>query len=248
MFNTVKKLLATFSRNREPFGHSQASSRSHAQSVLPDGSEVAKQGQLVQVLMRNLMRKSGIPLGWVECQFQVINSRTRGQGIFVRLVVKHWDERLMKHAFAFQKTLLTNIVEFEPKASTWLQGISWQLEVASSCPVTELPSGQFWQAAPAIDPFEIIPMPASAMPVAQPPRMPQSLATPALAGAAAASAIPLLDELEPLPPLAVAAVLPENDTTEDLEKLFAIRDKELESMAINSLLPVGYEKTEPAPL
>jgi hypothetical protein len=33
----------------------------------------------------------------------------------------------MQYAFAFQKALLTDIVRFEPKAITWLHGISWQL-------------------------------------------------------------------------------------------------------------------------
>jgi hypothetical protein len=120
---------------------------SHIQhhSSLHDGSETATRSQLVQIMMRDLVRKSGIPPGWIQCQIQVVTSRSRGQGIFVRLVVKHWDERLMTYAFAFQKTLLTEIVQFEPQAVTWLQAIAWQLEVAGSCTVTELPGPQFWQ-------------------------------------------------------------------------------------------------------
>ena len=98
----------------------------------------------------------------------------------MRLVVKHWDERLMKYAFAFQKALLTEILQFEPHAASWLQGMSWQFDLANTCAVTELPDSPFWLDAQV------------------------SLAQG-------------VDE----------TLTPENDTAQDLEKLFAIRDKEL---------------------
>ena len=194
-------------------------------SMLHDGSETANRGQLVQVLLRDLVRKSGIPQGWIQCQIQVMNSRTRGQGIYVRLIVKQWDERLMKYAFAFQKTLLTEIVQFEPRAASWLQGIAWQLEVASTCPLTELPNPEFWQT-PTIAPdssgqFDIVPMPAHPILHATPEPVP--------------SPINMLAETR-------------GDTAEDLERLFAIRDNELANLDKDGLMSAGYESTEPSPL
>ena len=246
MFNLLKKLFASIGIDRTPPGNgSLQNSRIHHQSMLHDGSETATRGQLVQIIMRDLVRKSGIPPGWIQCQIQVVSSRSKGQGIYVRLVVKQWDERLMKYAFAFQKALLTEIVQFEPQAETWLQGIAWQLEVAGTCPLTELPGSNFWKTHGAVDPFKIIPMPA---PVAA-PVLPTFVAASVLPVVAAISATSFsLDELAPLPAFVEAAVTPENDTAEDLERLFAIRDRELEQLAINNLLPVGYEKTEPSPL
>lgn len=221
--NTImKKLSGWFGGSLvAPRNSLLASSRISQSSMLDDGSETATRGQLVQVLLRDLVRKSGMPPGWVQCQIQVMNSRSRGQGIYVRLVVKHWDERLMKYAFAFQKALLTDIVQFEPKAASWLQGIAWQLEVAGSCPLTELPGPQFWQAPVVsttatkpivpVDAFDIIPMPANAVITA------------------------------------VEAPAPPDDPAQDLERLFAIRDKELADMSSDNLMPAGYENTQPAP-
>ena len=221
--NTIMKKLSGWFGGRlfAPRNSLLASSRIPQSSMLDDGSETATRGQLVQVLLRDLVRKSGMPPGWVQCQIQVMNSRSRGQGIYVRLVVKHWDERLMKYAFAFQKALLTDIVQFEPKAASWLQGIAWQLEVAGSCPLTELPGPQFWQAPVVsttatkpivpVDAFDIIPMPANAV----------------------ISAVEV-----PAPP---------DDPAQDLERLFAIRDKELADMSSDNLMPAGYENTQPAP-
>lgn len=258
MNNMFKKLSEWLGGNRAaPRNSSLPSSRNPQQSELHDGSETATRGQLVQVLLRDLLRKNGMPVGLVHCQTQVINSRTRGQGLYVRLVVKHWDERLMKYAFAFQKALLTEIVQFEPQAVSWLHGIAWQLEVASSCPLTELPGPEFWQATVKAeepdDQFDIIPLPANAAaasPAPIPVRVPLVAVPviPMLSVAAALSAIPLLDPVEPLPLLIDVPAAPIDDTAQDLERLFAIRDNELANLANNNLLPAGYESTEPSPL
>ena len=261
MLNFFQKLFSSAGGKQPPTGDSSLpSSRTHHQSVLNDGSETAARGQLVQVVMRDLVRKSGIPAGWIQCQIQVVSSSKRGRGIFVRLVVKQWDQRLMTYAFAFQKALLTDIVQFEPKAAAWLQGIAWQLEVASTCPVTDLPDSQYWKTHGGDDPFDIVAIPASAMPVHAPVNAPVNApvtdplaaertvaaVTPVLAVAAPSNFA--LDELEPLAPVIEKPPTPENDTAEDLERLFAIRDRELNQPAVGKLLPQGYEKTEPSPL
>jgi hypothetical protein len=247
MFNFFNKLLSSAGDKRQPASDgSLPSSRTHHQSSLNDGSQAATRGQLVHTVMRDLVRKSGIPAGWIQCQIHVVSSRKRGQGIFVRLVVKQWDQRLMTYAFAFQKALLTDIVQLEPKAAAWLHGIAWQLEVASTCPVTDLPDSQFWQTQGKVDPFDIVAMPASAMPVHAP--VPAPMAAPESVAAVTPSETFALDELELLPPVLVEPPTPENDTAEDLEHLFAIRDRELKQPAVGKPLPQGYEKTEPSPL
>lgn len=116
-------------------------------ATIEDGSDNAMRRQLVQVLMRDVLRRHGIPSQWIECQMLVVSSRSRGAGLYARLVIKHWDERLMTYAFAFQSALLADIARFEPKASDWLHGISWQLEVDDSCPHSSLPDKAFWQEA-----------------------------------------------------------------------------------------------------
>jgi hypothetical protein len=45
----------------------------------------------------------------------------------------------MNYALALQNTLLADIERFEPRACEWLHGISWQFEMADSCPYTTLP-------------------------------------------------------------------------------------------------------------
>ena len=244
MSNPFKKLAGLFNGAQvAPTNSSLSFSRSTQHFSLHDGSETAARGQLVQVLLRDLIRKSGMPPGCVQCHLQVINSRSRGQGIYVRLIVKHWDERLMKYAFAFQKALLTEIVQFEPAAGSWLQGIAWQLEVAASCPETELPGPDFWQSPTATEPvdqFDIVPMLANAFPRAAPATATATKLQPA------AAVLPVA--LDSLPPLIGVPTASKDDIAQDLKRLFAIRDNELANLADNNLLPAGFESTEPSPL
>ncbi len=122
--------------------------RAEGPSTIVDGSPNALRRQLVQVLVRDVMRRHGIPADWLECQMLLVSSRSRGEGMYVRLVIRHWDPRLLTYAVAFQKSLMLDITRFEPRASQWLYGISWQLEVGDTCPYPELPDRSAWADTP----------------------------------------------------------------------------------------------------
>lgn len=186
-------------------------------STIVDGSENATRRQLVQVLLRDLLRRSGIPPHWLECHMLLVSSRSKGAGMYLRLVIKHWDARLMNYTFAFQNELMNDILRFDPQAATWLHGLSWELDVAQSCTFTKLPDKHFWsEAATQIA--------TTTAPVAAP--MPSF------------KTVQTVDELLP----------DANEPLDDLEKLFAIRDRELSRQAAQGVTPVGYEKTQPSPL
>jgi hypothetical protein len=118
--------------------------------TIEDNSDNGTRRQLVQVVLRDCLRNQGIPTAWIECQMLLVNSRSRGAGMFVRLVVKQWDARLLTYLVAFQKHLLAAITEFEPTASTWLHGLSWEFDVGNTCPHPEMPDPALWLAVPAV--------------------------------------------------------------------------------------------------
>lgn len=183
--------------------------------TIEDGSENATRRQLVQVLLRDVLRRSGIPPSWIDCQMLLVASRSRGHGMYLRLVIRHWDERLMNYAYAFQQTLMNEIERFEPKAAEWMHGISWQLELENSCPYKVLPDNTFWK---------------------------ESAKRPTAAALSAGSSS--ADSAK----VASSSANQQTDTAQDLERLFAIRDEELNRQAADGLHPVGYEKTQPSPL
>lgn len=120
--------------------------------TIEDNSDNATRRQLVQVVLRDCLRDLGIPSGWVECQMLLVNSRSRGPGMYVRLVIRKWDPQLLTYMVAFQKHLLAAITDFEPAASTWLHGLSWEFNVGDTCPYPDMPVGNVWNADPAAAP------------------------------------------------------------------------------------------------
>lgn len=261
----MKKLISSlFGRS----DHAAAPKRAPASSrdnplTIEDGSDNATRRQLVQVLLRDALRKYGIPPRWIDCQMLLVDSRSKGPGMYVRLVVRQWDDRLMNYAFAFQNALMVEITRFEPQATQWLHGISWQLDVAETCPHRDMPDKSFWAdpAKPAIraGQFAASPMAPAAASPAQPVAQPggQVANAPMSAATAGALAAPILASLNQAPPAQAApeepaarraATAPDSEAMKDLERLFRIRDQELGTLAENSPVPVGYEPTRPSPL
>lgn len=220
MKNLIRRLLGASPPAVPTAG--EAASNDHPLTI-EDGSDNAVRRQLVQVLLRDLLRKHGIAPQWIELQMLVVSRSSRGAGLYVRLIVRHWDDRLMNYASALQNTLMADIARFEPHASEWLHGISWQFEMTDSCPYTILPDKAFW--------VETAKSPRRS---AEPPAMPDLSPSPAFnasAFAPFASAAPNLEDSEAL---------------EDLQSLFRVCDQVLGRRP--DAIAVGYETTQPSPL
>lgn len=208
-----------------------ALSRLDNQPTIGEGSENAIRRQLIQVLLRDLLRKSGIPTEWIQCEMLLVASRSKGPGMYVRLVVKQWDDRLMHYLYAVQTEFMIDIERFEPDCRRWMHGISWQFEVNDSCPHTKLPPKDFWSdrqtkiTAPQVQNFPSRPRQSVLAPKAAVEYPPN---TASLASATAASN--------------------SHDSHDDLKALFAIRDRELSRNTADGHAPVGYETTQPSAL
>ena len=220
--------------------------------TIEDNSDNATRRQLVQMMLRDVLRKHGIPPGWVECRMLVVNSRSRGPGLYVRLVMRHWDMLLLTYAHAFQQQLKEAITQFEPQADEWLHGISWELDVGDTCPYLDMPDPSIWAetSTPSYRPAA-----TAAAPVMAAPRVAPVPAAPA-AGAAGVGAVPayagvsLLEEPASLTKPATAKPAAPDDEAEvrrDLERMFAIRDAHLGQQSFADTAPVAmdFQNTEP---
>jgi hypothetical protein len=107
--------------------------------------------ELLRVVLRDTMGRHGIPAGWIAGEVLNTTSRTNERGLHWRLVVKHWDPRLVTCSIAFQQALIKRLTSFDPLASSWLTGISWQfaLDDESQCP--PMPHPGAWTQMPAED-------------------------------------------------------------------------------------------------
>lgn len=220
----------------------RADSRDNPHTI-EDNSDNATRRQLVQMMLRDGLRKHGIPPGWVECRILVVNSRSRGPGLYLNLVMRHWDMLLLTYAHAFQQQLLSAITEFEPQASVWLHGISWELDVGDSCPYLDMPDPAIWLDILASD----TPAPRAAMPRPVVKAAPAAELTPMPAPVAAPVAASLLADPAPAPVPAKKTVSDEDaEVLADLERMFAIRDANIRQQGSADTGPVDFQNTEPS--
>lgn len=102
--------------------------------------------ELVRVRTRNTLRMSGIPEAWIEPQV-LLEPEGGRTFLHLRLVVRHWDERLLRYTVALQNNLMTEIERIDPQARQWLLSIVWSFPSDLECPYPDLPQPSAWIAA-----------------------------------------------------------------------------------------------------
>lgn len=111
------------------------------------GSRSGPRKELVQVVLRDTMRKHGIPSDWIECRVLSSVSRTGRHGLHVNFVVKQAHDRLLAYVFAFQDSFERELARFEPRARDWLLSLGWEFQGVNAA---EMPDPKTWaQSGPA---------------------------------------------------------------------------------------------------
>lgn len=125
--------------------HSQTPSQLHSQS--PTATLHATRKELLRVVLRDTLHRSGIPSSWISADV-LASARAREPGAHVRFLIRHWDPRLLRHGVAFQKSFLDRLLTLDPNAGNWLVGISWQFKLAAEAGCPPMPHPGIWTAAP----------------------------------------------------------------------------------------------------
>ena len=166
-----------------------------------NGSRNARKRELVQVVLRDTMRKHGVPSDWIECRMLSSVSRTGRHGLHVNFVVLNAHDRLLAYLFAFQDSFERELARFEPRARDWLLSIGWEFQGFNAA---DMPDPRTWaQSGPA---------PLTAMPGLQ-----------SHGKAFDPTADPMARDAEP--------PKSDDDVQRDLAALFAIRDQALADTA-----------------
>ena len=142
-------------------------SQPHASTQGASQSPQSVRKELVRVAVRDTLHHNGIPADWVRVEPLTMAAPSRDPGVHVRLVVLHWDPRLMLHAVSLQENLTRRITVLDPLCERWLMGVSWQFELKHSPGFGPLPHPGSW-TSPAPD-YEALANPpkAAAEPVDQ---------------------------------------------------------------------------------
>lgn len=114
--------------------------------VPPGADQNTTRRELLRVVLRDTLARHGIPAAWIGSDV-FTSTRGREPGVHLRLVLKHWEPRLLACMVALQKHIARRVALYDPLAHNWLLGISWQfaLEDDSACP--EMPDPTVWRVA-----------------------------------------------------------------------------------------------------
>ncbi len=179
-------------------------------------SRNAPRRELVQVMLRDTMRKHGIPSDWIDLLMLSGTTKSGRAGLHVSFIVRQGHDRLLAYVFAFQDSFHRELARFDPRASDWLLSVGWQFEGYAAPQRAAMPDPKVW---------------VSSAPVAVGPQD--------AAIAFAPTADPL--ELDSRPQEEPAE--PDN-LEDDLQALFAIRDAALAD-PIDTPSPLDFEPTRP---
>lgn len=105
---------------------------------------------LLKSAMHEMLQGNGIPESWLSADLLRTSSANRGQGIHVRLLVKHWEPRLMLHGVAIEQDFYRRLMALDPQASDWLMGFSWQFSLGDLARCPPLPRPGSWTSPPPV--------------------------------------------------------------------------------------------------
>jgi hypothetical protein len=144
----IDRIFGSGGRDRETAGATPSTQfrESEPDSDQP-GSRNAPRRELVQVILRDTMRKHGIPSDWIECRVLSTISRGGRHGLHVNFVVKKAHDRLLAYVFAFQDSFERELASYEPRARDWLLSLGWEFQGFNAA---EMPDPHTWaQSGPA---------------------------------------------------------------------------------------------------
>jgi hypothetical protein len=140
----LKKIFGGGSAGARPGG--PASSQYHESETTEErgSSANAPRRELVQVVLRDTMRKHAVPSDWIDCRILSVVTRQHKSGMHVQLVVRQGGERLLEYVHPFQQTFWEELEKFEPKPREWLFSLAWQVDSDAPAGAGALPGLEAW--------------------------------------------------------------------------------------------------------
>lgn len=247
----IKKM---FGRGSGPEPAGESAQFHESETTTGGGSRNAPRRELVHVVLRDSMRRHGIPSAWIDCRILSVVTRNHRTGMHVQLIVRDGVDRLLMYVPAFQTSFMDEIARFDPRVNDWLLSLSWQFHNLNSKVASLMPDPAVWAASTgAAQLAATAPAPIAApTPLAAPPVATAPTPAPTLPPSPALSARPVSQLPAPAsPPAAAPADAPDmrdEEVFEDLQALYAIRDAALRQGRPDAVGPSGekdFESTHP---
>ena len=239
----IKKMFGRTPGERRGPGSESAQFHESDQS----SASVSRNGprrELVHVVLRDSMRRHGIPSAWIDCRILSVVTRSQRSGVHLQFIVRDGVDRLLAYVPAFQTSFMREIARFDPRVDDWLFSVSWQFLHFNEKVAGMMPDPAMWAGT---TPGALLQ--PSATTAIQPP---VSIAG-SQQGATHTSTPRPSGEGAPVQPAMSGSGTPpsagDEDVMEDLQALYAIRDASMRQGRSNSATgPAGekdFESTRP---
>lgn len=117
--------------------------------VYSDPHNTAKRRELVRVVLRDTLRKHGIPADWIGFEITPLGNSADGSAHLIHLIVLKWHEHLMDFAPALQEQLWQGLGRFAPDSERSQFALAWTFSPDCACPFDTMPEPAFWTVAHA---------------------------------------------------------------------------------------------------
>jgi hypothetical protein len=122
----------------------------------------APRRELIHTVLRETMRKHGIPSDWIGCRVLSVVTKQQKAGVHVQFIVRKGDQQLIAYVHQFQEAFWRELEHLDPFARQWVFSVAWQFDGrAPSSVTTAAPVLATEPAAPREKPVfaEIAPQP-----------------------------------------------------------------------------------------
>nr|WP_295768446.1 hypothetical protein [Rhodoferax sp.] len=102
------------------------------------------QRELVRVVLKDTLRRHGIPFDWLACDVVTITHGPNVEELHIQLMLLQWHELFLRYAPALEHQLLRGLDRFEPAVDHSKYSISWRFSPDCGCPFTVMPPPLVW--------------------------------------------------------------------------------------------------------
>lgn len=163
-------------------------------------SRNAPHRDLVKVVLRETMRKHGIPSDWIDCRSLSVLTRQHKSGMHVQLLVRKSDQQLLPYVHAFQESFWEQVLKMDPGAREWLFSVGWEFNGPAVQGFSAMPAAGAWDTGGDTQAMDIEPQPLPAGDAPRPEAVDEDIASDLQALQALMSAPAELSELPGAPP------------------------------------------------
>jgi hypothetical protein len=118
-------------------------------------SRNAPRRELVQLTLRETMRRHGIPSDWIDCRTLSVLTKQHKSGMHVQFLVRKSDHQILPWLHAFQESFWEQILRTDNRAHDWLFSVGWEFYGKSQEGAAAIPGVGAWKPEPDTQPQEL---------------------------------------------------------------------------------------------